>query len=193
MAIPVPKRHPGHSLPGAQPGPPISLEFFADMQCPYCARAWPTLQKVLEHYKGRIRFHFTPYIIVGHNQAYDVHRCLEVVHRKGGPTQFFDFVAFLFSNQQHYSNAQFKTKTPMDLLELLSSWSEQFGVPPGELGDLMDEDEVFDSVRTAQRRGISLGVWCTPTFFINGALVTKVTGACDVSQWIEYLDTFDLT
>eukprot|EP01065_Artemidia_motanka_P040630 TRINITY_DN5120_c0_g1_i1.p2 TRINITY_DN5120_c0_g1~~TRINITY_DN5120_c0_g1_i1.p2 ORF type:complete len:194 (+),score=56.56 TRINITY_DN5120_c0_g1_i1:137-718(+) len=192
MAVPVPKRQPGHSFPGGDSGPCVTLEFFADVQCPYCAKVWPTLQKVMEHYRGRIRFAVTPYVVAGHNQAWDVHRALEVVSRVAGPGQYFDFLRFVFASQQQFSNATFKTKTPMDLLELLSEWTEQFGVPPGKLGDLMETDDTFDAVRAAQRRGISLGVWSTPTFFINGALVTRVTGSCDVAQWIEYLDSFDL-
>ena len=63
------------------------------------------------------------------------------------------------------------------------------GIALDELASLMDDDTTFDAVKCCQRRGISLGIWCTPTFFLNGALMTKVTGNDDPSTWIEYLES----
>eukprot|EP00756_Hemistasia_phaeocysticola_P062228 Hpha_TRINITY_DN5655_c0_g1::TRINITY_DN5655_c0_g1_i1::g.50648::m.50648 len=193
MAIPVPRRHPGYPSPGGGGTTgTVTFEFFADLQCPFSAKAWTTFRNVVDHYHGKIKFYFTPYVIAGHQQAFDVHRCLDVVFRKGGAGQLFEFVGFLFKNQAQFSNASFKSKTPLDLLHLLGSWVEQYGITPAELEEMIDTDETFDTVRAAQRRGIGLGVWTTPSFYINGALVTRVTGSCDVARWIEYLDTFDL-
>eukprot|EP01061_Rhynchopus_euleeides_P040036 TRINITY_DN6877_c0_g1_i1.p1 TRINITY_DN6877_c0_g1~~TRINITY_DN6877_c0_g1_i1.p1 ORF type:complete len:189 (+),score=20.93 TRINITY_DN6877_c0_g1_i1:77-568(+) len=161
------------------------------MQCPYSKTAWKTLLKVADHFKGRIKITFVPYALVGHQQAYDVHRAAEVVARKCGPTEYFDFVSFLFSNQSDFSNPQFKTKSPLDLLRLLGNWtSVRYDIPLEDLATLMDDDATFDTVKSCQRRGISQGVWCTPTVFLNGALLTRVTGGDAVSTWIEYLSPF---
>ncbi|KAJ9458363.1 Na(+)/H(+) antiporter NhaA 2 [Diplonema papillatum] len=193
MAIPVPRRPPGYPSPGGPPATAVQLEFFADVQCPYCKRAWETMKKVLDHYKGRIKFTFTPYALVGHQQAFDAHRALDVVSRMVGPQAAYEFIDVLYSKQSEFSNPQFKTKTPLDLLRMLGDWARPFGVDPLLLPDLMDDDLTYDSVKASQRRGVFLGVWSTPTFFLNGGLVTKVTGTDDVSAWVTYLETFDIS
>ena len=116
---------------------------------------------------------------------------MEVVSRKFGPAKYFEFVDVLFKNQSSFSNSQFKTKSPIDLLQLLSSLLIDFGISQSELSDLMDDDLTLDAMKACQRRGISLGVWSTPTFYLNGALLTKVSGSDDSGEWIEYLESFD--
>eukprot|EP01063_Lacrimia_lanifica_P031028 TRINITY_DN5041_c0_g6_i1.p2 TRINITY_DN5041_c0_g6~~TRINITY_DN5041_c0_g6_i1.p2 ORF type:complete len:211 (+),score=93.18 TRINITY_DN5041_c0_g6_i1:47-634(+) len=192
MSVPVPYRPPGHVPPGCKRGAPLTLEFFADMQCPYSKRAWDTVKKVLEKFNGRIQFRFVPYALLGHQQAYDVHRALEVVGQECGPTAYFEFVETLFTHQFEYSNPQFKTRTPVDLLRLLGEWTGAYNISTSALMTKIDEDPIFDAVKAAQRRGISLGIWSTPAFYLNGALLTKVSGADSVPTWCDYLAAFDI-
>lgn len=45
---PLPKRFPG--VQWGNPSAPIFLQEFADYQCPDCAQAYPTVEKVLAYY-----------------------------------------------------------------------------------------------------------------------------------------------
>ena len=146
--------------------------------------------QIAEHFQGRIRLTFIPYAVVGHQQAYDVHRALEVVGRRSNPEAYYVFVDLLFANQSEFGNPQFKTKSPLDLLRMLAAWTapEPYAISLDDLSAAMEDDATFDAVKAAQRRGISLGVWCTPTCYLNGSLVTRVTGTDETSTWIEYLE-----
>lgn len=60
--IPTPKTL---DLSGAQVKGPanakIQLVEFSDFECPFCIRAFPTVEKILNDYKGQVRFYYMQY------------------------------------------------------------------------------------------------------------------------------------
>jgi protein-disulfide isomerase len=48
---------------------PIVIVEWSDYQCPFCKRAAPTLNQVLNEYKGKVRFVFRDYPLPFHKQA----------------------------------------------------------------------------------------------------------------------------
>jgi protein-disulfide isomerase len=57
---------------GASKGPAdalVTIVEFADFQCPYCARVEPTLERILDEYKGRVRLVWRDFPLAFHEKA----------------------------------------------------------------------------------------------------------------------------
>eukprot|EP00275_Glaucocystis_incrassata_P001597 EC123436.1.p1 GENE.EC123436.1~~EC123436.1.p1 ORF type:complete len:194 (+),score=26.44 EC123436.1:62-643(+) len=188
MAIPIPKNAFGGILFGSVTAP-VHLDVYIDFQCPFCKKAWPTVEQLAQTYtRDQLRFVFYPTILAGHRQAWEAAMAARVVAGEDGE-KFFNFASLLYNRQSEFNNESFRQKTYEDLLNLFASFAEGFnGSNKSEFLAKVQSNEVYSDSKTPVRLAIVRGVWSTPTFAINGAMVPKLGSSSTIDDWKAVID-----
>ena len=166
------------ALPGANPpnslgapNAPVTLEEFADFQCPTCAGMHPKVQELRAVYGDRLRIIFRefPLKIPAHDKAYEAATAAESAGMQG---KFWDMQNLLFTNQQTWSVAPNYRQTFEDYAQKLGLDVEKF---KSDMAGLQSKNRVSADLERAN----SLGLNSTPSFFINGKAVSQADMTSD--------------
>ena len=79
---------------------PVTLVAFSDFQCPFCARAEPTLAELLKTYGDKLRVVWKHQPLSGHPQAMPAALAAEAARQQG---KFWEMHDRLFSHQAELS------------------------------------------------------------------------------------------
>ena len=155
------------ALPGANPpnslgapNAPVTLEEFADFQCPTCAVMHPKVQELRAAYGDRLRIIFRefPLKIPAHDKSYEAAVAAEAAGLQG---KFWDMQNLLFTNQQTWSVAP-------SYRQIFEDYAQKLGLDVEKFKDDMAGLAAKNRVNADLERGNSLGLNATPSFFING-------------------------
>ncbi len=171
---PLPDRVADISISGSplkgSPAAPVTIVEYSDLQCPFCARANPTLEQLLSQYAGKVQLVFKHFPLPMHADAHLAHQAALAAAEQG---QFWQFHDAVFANQQ-----AMKRRDLLRMARELGLDEERFiaDLDSGRLAEVVDRD--------MQEGGI-LGVTGTPTFFINGI---RLVGAQPLSAFSQVID-----
>jgi protein-disulfide isomerase len=137
---------------------PITIAEFAEFQCPFCLNVNDTLRQIEETYKDRVRFVWKHLPLVRiHSHAMDAAVAAEAARNQG---KFWEYHDKLFANQQQLE--------PNDLRR----YAQELGLDLPRFDRDREDQELRTKVQADMAEATSLGVTATPTFFINGRLVS---------------------
>jgi protein-disulfide isomerase len=137
---------------------PVTIAEFAEFQCPFCQDVNGTLQQIEERYKDRVRFVWKHLPLVRiHSHAMDASVAAEAARNQG---KFWEYHDKLFANQQQLG--------PDDLRR----YAQEVGLDLARFDRDRQDPELKTRVQADMAEATSLGVTSTPTFFINGRLVS---------------------
>jgi protein-disulfide isomerase len=136
---------------------PVEIIEFSDFQCPYCLRAHPIVQEVLSTYGNRIRFVYRHFPLPNHPNARPAAEASQCAAEQG---KFWEYHDRLFANQGRLSDDDLK-KTAADL-----------GLDSGRFASCFASHKYKAQVDADLRAGTEAGVSGTPSFFINGRMLT---------------------
>lgn len=157
------------AAPGAQPphilGSPtaaVTVEEFADFQCPTCAVKNPELKQIASIYNNRIKFIFRSFPLTQmHPKAYDAAVAAESAGMQG---KFWEMQNLLFTKQNEWSSST-------DHRKLFNDYAQQIGLDvPRYESDFLGLP-AKDRVNKDLERARSLQVNSTPSVYINGMQV----------------------
>lgn len=156
--------------PGAQPanslGSPsatVTVEEFADYQCPTCATVHPQVKEINSIYGGRIRFVYRSFPLTQiHKNAYDAALAAEAAGQQG---KFWAMQDQLFSNQQAWSNST-------DARKMFEEYAQKIGLDVAKYQSDMVGLPLKTRVDADVARGQALRLTGTPSIFINGKQLT---------------------
>jgi protein-disulfide isomerase len=153
-----PGANPANSL-GA-PNAAVTIEEFADFQCPTCAAMHPVVKEMRSAYGDRVRVVFRnfPLNIPQHDKAYDAAVAVEAAGLQG---RFWDMQNLLFTNQQNWSRGT-------NFRQILQDYAQKIGLDIDKFNNDMAGYPARTRVDADIQRGRSLGVNSTPSFYING-------------------------
>jgi protein-disulfide isomerase len=149
----------------------VTLVEFSDYQCPFCKRARPTVWRITDEYKGKIRYVFLDFPLPFHRESKKAH---EAAHCAGDQGTYFEYNRKLFDNQP-----QFKS-------EDLKKYAMQLNLNMNEFNKCLDTGKYAEDVEKTIEKGMKAGVSGTPAFFINGIMLT---GAMPYESFKEIIDT----
>jgi protein-disulfide isomerase len=89
------------------PDAPITIIEFADLECPYCKRFHPTLQKVLQQYPLKVRWIYRHFPLAIHSESMPAALASECAAELGGNDTFWNFIDSVFANQERIGDALF--------------------------------------------------------------------------------------
>ena len=137
----------------------VTVEEFADFQCPPCGNLSEPINQLQKHYNLRVIYREFP--LAMHNHAKEAAYAAEAAARQGGFWQMHDL---LYREQAVWSKST-------DARALFSAYAGMLQLDLDRFKKDMDSNEVQQKVEVDQQRGAAIGVKNTPTIFINNEAV----------------------
>ncbi|VXB21713.1 thioredoxin domain-containing protein [Massilia sp. 9I] len=131
----------------------IVIVEYGDFQCPYCARAYPTLVELQQRYGERIALVYRHLPLGMHPFA---EGAAEAAEAAGAQGKFWEMHDALFEHQAQVSPAQ---------LPLLA---QQLGIEGERFNEDLATRRHRERIQAQAEEGKSLGASGTPSFFIKG-------------------------
>lgn len=136
----------------------VQVVEFGDYQCPGCASAHPTVEKLKEEFEGKITFTFRNFPLPGHANG---RAAAEAAEAAGNQGKFWEMHDKLFETQTQWGPLP-------DPTSLFSQYAEELKLDKEKFIDDVTSEANKDRITTDQSDGYAVGVNATPTFFING-------------------------
>ncbi len=146
---------------------PIVIEEFASVTCVHCQTFHDNVKPVLDEYieAGLVRFDFHDFPTPPSDLAvagFAVARC-------AGDGRYFDVLDDLFANRSGLIRA-YQAGQPGPALGAIA---ERHGLDQDAYEACLSNEDIFRKITEIVAEGENRGVRSTPTFFINGDLVTE--------------------
>ncbi len=139
-------------------GAPVTIEEFADFQCPPCRKLHPELKKIESEYGTRLRIVFRHLPLSMHEHAIAAARASEAAALQN---RFWEMHDLLFERQREWSEAA-------DVRNLFVGYARTLGLDVARFTRDMDGPEANARVLSDQKRAESVNITGTPTLFLNG-------------------------
>lgn len=136
---------------------PIEIVEFSDFQCPFCLRAHATIEQVLQTYGDKIRFVYRHFPLPSHPNARPAAEASACAGEQG---KFWPYHDRLFAQPSKLSEADLKQH------------AAELGLDTARFNGCVDSHKYKDVVDTDLKEGDEAGVNATPTFFVNGRVVS---------------------
>ncbi len=167
------------------PNAPITIVEYSDYQCPFCLRHFNNTMPLLQQYidAGQMRYVFKDFPIHSlHPQAQKAHEAARCARELGGNDAYWTMHDLLFSNQDSWARASLS-----EHVSVLKGLAGEAGLPQAEFDACLDSGKYYDAVNAEVDEGAQLGVRGTPTFFINGQIMSGAQPFSVFQQVIEPL------
>lgn len=135
----------------------VTIVEFAEYQCPYCGRVKPTIDRLLVEYRGKVRVVFKDFPLEGHPRAMPA---AIAAHCAGEQGKYWQM-----------NGAMLHAQGELEDLDLVRH-AERAGVEMDAWQGCLNSGQAELGIRADAALGRSLGVSATPTFFVNGVLVS---------------------
>ncbi len=149
---------------------PVTIVEFSDFQCPFCARARPTVNRVREVYGDKVRIIFRDFPLQMHAQAT---KAAEAASCAGEQGKFWEMHDWMFASQA-------KLQVPD-----LKQHAADMGLKADAFGECLDSGKYTAKWQQGLADGTKYGVTGTPAFFINGRPLVGARPFEDFSQVID--------
>ncbi len=131
----------------------VTIVEYSDFECPYCLRARPTLQKVLDEYPQQVNHVFKHFPLSFHKKAMNAHKAVAAAGEQG---KFWEMHDEIFAS-------------PKDLApETMRKHAEKLGLDMAKFDADYASEATAKKIADDQKEGRSIGVRGTPAFFVNG-------------------------
>lgn len=155
----------------------VTIVEYSDFQCPFCARAYTTLEEqVLKQYGDKVKFYFKHFPLGFHPWAEPASMAVECAGRQKTEA-YWKLYDWYFQNQSQVNVQNVKEKA----WEVLGP----LGIDKAKFDACYDNKETQAEVKAEMSEGQSLGVTGTPSFVINGRLLV---GAVPFEQFQAIID-----
>lgn len=140
---------------------PVTVVMFADFQCSACSATEPVLKKVLAEYPGKIRFVMRDFPLETiHANAFNSALAAYAAEQQG---KFFEYGDILFTHQDALD------------AESLKKYAAQIGLNVQQFTVDSNSEKAKAEVRHDIADGTAYGVTGTPTIFVNGVKVRRLS------------------
>jgi protein-disulfide isomerase len=143
------------------PNASVTVEEFADFQCPACGSVNPIIKEVVATYGNRIRFIYRNFPLVSmHPQAYEAAVATEAA-RMQDPAKFWTMSNKLFETQQAWTNNP-------NYRQIWDGYAQEIGLDVERFKADMAGSGAKSRVDADLARGRGLSIDSTPTLLVNG-------------------------
>lgn len=143
----------------------VTVEEFADYQCPTCAAQHPKMKEITGLYGNRIKFIYRDFPLTQiHKNAYEAAVAAEAAGMQGSD-KFWAMQNQLFENQQAWANSS-------DARKIFEDYAQKIGLNLAQYQTDVVGLPVKTRVDKDLERGRGVGISGTPTIYINGNKLT---------------------
>jgi protein-disulfide isomerase len=154
----------------------VTVEEFADFQCPSCGVVHPMMQKLESMFVPRVRFIFRNFPLPMHDKAYDASLAAEAAGLQG-PEKFWAMHNLLYTNQKLWSNDP-------NYKQVFKDYASKIGLDADRFENDMIGLQTKNRVDQDIIRGRALSINSTPTIYVNGRAVPSDSIRLDAIQQI---------
>jgi protein-disulfide isomerase len=149
----------------------VTLVEFSDYQCPFCKRVRPTIWRLVDEYKGKLRYVFMDFPLSFHK---DAKKAAEAARCAGDQGKYFEMNRKLFDNQDKIGIGNLK------------GYAKELGLDVKKFDKCLDDGAHTKDIEASIAKGSSVGVSGTPAYFINGIMIS---GAQPYESFKELIDS----
>lgn len=150
---------------------PITIVKFEDFHCPFCKRVQPTFTELLTKYDGKLKLIHRDFPLDQlHPQARKAHEAGRCAEEQGKFWAYHDTL---------YANA------PKAAPDQLKAYAQEVGLDMATFEQCMNAGKYKAAVQQDLEEGTRAGVTGTPTFFINGRMLS---GAQPLEKFVQIID-----
>lgn len=149
---------------GPQEAKVTVVEFF-DPECESCSAVAPQIKKEMKYYEGKVRwvFRYMPY----HFNSKNAIAALEAARKQN---LFLEAMNLLFLNQHKWGEKRISTKD--EIIKIVTSLE---GLNRAKFMKDLEDPSIEHIIMKDQTEGSQAGVKGTPTFFVNGVLLERLS------------------
>ncbi len=141
----------------------VTVEEFADYQCPTCGTVHPKMKELTGDYGNKIKFIYRSFPLTQiHKNSYDAAVAAEAAGLQG---KFWAMQDQLFTNRTEWENSN-------DARKFFDGYAQKLGMDVPKFQNDMLGLAAKSRVDEDMKRGRSLGINGTPTIYINGRKLT---------------------
>jgi len=148
----------------------VTIIEFTDYQCPFCGRARPTVKKIVEQYGDKIQYVLRDFPLEFHPYAT---KAAEAADCAGDQGKYWDYSDTLWANQGKLEITDLK------------KYAADLKLDTKKFDECLDKGKFAEEVKKDQADGAKVGVTGTPTFFVNGQMLT---GALPIEEFQKVID-----
>jgi len=170
--VPIPTRPEGYAL-----GPydaPVVVEMYADLLCPGCQAAWPTMLQVVQFYGTRIQFVLHTFPLPYHTNSFIVNQGLHVIANLTSRNldSIFHFATAVFRDQAMWYNSPTMDMTMTQVIDSVAAYTEKSGfASKADFTKGIMNADINEETRISWKYACSRSVVGTPTFMVNGVFI----------------------
>jgi protein-disulfide isomerase len=150
----------------------VTIVEYSDFQCPFCSKASKTIAELEKKYGSKVRIAFKNFPLPFHSQARIAAEAAQCVKAQD-PKLFW---------KMH--DAMFEDQTKLDKDNLIAT-AKKIGAKEADFKTCLESTPHKAIIDADMAEGQKLGIKSTPTFFINGKLVS---GAQPTEVFTEVID-----
>ncbi|WP_437297593.1 thioredoxin domain-containing protein [Sorangium sp. So ce426] len=155
ILAPAPTRdNPGK---GAKPGAKVTIQMFADFQCPFCKRVQPTIDEIIAAYPGKVRVVFRHLPLPFHTRAPLAAEASMEAFRQKGEAGFWAMAQRLWEDPSESGLGR----------EALERHAAAIGLDVAKFGAALDSGAHRAAVEADRKLAERLHITGTPSFAIN--------------------------
>jgi len=186
--VPIPTRPDGFAV-----GPfdaHVVVEMYADLICPGCKAAWPTVLKLIQYYGQKIQLVLHTFPLPYHTNAFIAAQGLHVIANVTNRdlNSILAYTTLVFENQQLWYNQATINSSMTEVLQSLANFVDKTQITTADkfIRGLQDDD-INDQTRISWKYACSRGITGTPSFMINGVAVSA-DASWSLDDWKSVID-----
>jgi protein-disulfide isomerase len=159
------------------PDAKVAIVEFSDLECPFCARLHPTVQRVVDENED-VKWVYRHFPLSIHSNAFGAAVASECIAKLGGNDAFWDFTDSAFSNQRSLDD------------KFYLDFAVQNEISESQFNSCLEDQEIADAVRADLNEVTANGGRGTPFSVIvtaEGQLV-PFSGALPYEQIIQLVE-----
>lgn len=134
---------------------PVTIIEYSDFECPFCERAYPTIEQVRTTYGDDVKIIYRHFPLSFHPQAQKAAEASECAADQG---KFWEYHDIMFQNQGLLQGG----------VTQLKQWASDLKLNRSTFDTCLDSGAKMQKVQNDLAEGTRYGVSGTPAFFVNG-------------------------
>ena len=154
----------------------VTLIEYSDFQCPACAAFHPLVNQLLSDYGNKIYFVYRFFPLTNiHQNAMISAQAGYAAYKQG---KFWEMGDLLFNNQNDWADLS-------DPTSVFVGYAQKLNLDVNKFKEDMNSDQTKNFIQSEQDEGNNAGITYTPSFILNGKLISNPTSYDAFKQLID--------
>jgi protein-disulfide isomerase len=156
---------------------PVTVIEYSDFQCPACESFFPVVEQLVRDASTTMRLVYRHFPLAQHKNAQLAARASEAAANQGN---FWEMYRLLFENQERWASLSDSAARTA-----FAGYAESLGLDLTTYTADLDSDAVKQKIADSIKSAVSIGVNSTPTFFVNGKVISNPPNYAEFKKLIE--------